>query len=323
MSVITDDAKNRYVMYPILHREAFDFYKKHLATFWTAEEIDLTVDVKEFRDKLNAKERHFIKVILAFFAASDGIVLENLALRFYRDVPVAEVRAFYAVQMMMETVHSETYSLLIDTLVQDSEKDELFDALNTYPCVAAKAKWAIDYIQSASDFTQRLAAFIIVEGVFFSSSFCAIFWLKKRGLMPGLAFSNELISRDEGLHCDFGVFLFKNYAKTAGNKETIHRMFREAVDVELAFVDNILPDGLFGMNAAAMKTYVRFVANRLLVQMGMEPLFGSVKNPFEFMDLISLRGKTNFFERRVSEYAKARVLNNDKTLGSFSMDADF
>lgn len=320
------DKKDRYVMYPIKYPVAFDFYKKHVAKFWTVEEIDLCTDIIDFKTKLTDDERYFIQLILAFFAGSDGIVLENLALRFYHDIPIAEVRAFYAVQMFMETIHSETYSLLIDTLVPQNQKEQLFNAVQEIPCVATKAQWCLKWIEDKqASFALRLVAFIITEGIFFSSSFCAIFYFKKRNLLQGVSFSNELISSDEALHCDFGIYILHKFVDLTNHVPEINQMFQEAVDIEIEFVKSILPNNLKGMNATLMAQYVKFVANRLLVQMKLEPIFGNISNPFDFMDLISLRGKTNFFNRRVSEYTKAKVLNStvDKKLDEFSVNEDF
>lgn len=320
---------NRHVMFPIKYDDVWAFYKKHLACFWTVEEIDLTTDKKDWDTKMNENEQHFVKVVLAFFAASDGIVIENLGMRFMSEVQIPEIRAFYGFQIMMEGIHSETYSLLIDTLISDKkEKETLFQAVEHYPCVKKKADWALNWIGSDAPFAQRLLAFICVEGVFFSGSFCAIFWLKKRGLLPGLAFSNELISRDEGLHTDFGCLLYSKYVKKPLDPKQAQQMIREAVAIEKEFVTEALPVSLIGMNAVLMQQYIEFIADRLLLGLHIEPIFGT-QNPFEFMNMISIQGKTNFFERRVSEYQKAGVMSKlrgdaqDDISNSFDLDMDF
>lgn len=311
---------NRYVMFPLQDNEIWEMYKKHVASFWTAEEIDLSQDTKDW-DKLNKNEQHFIKSVLAFFAASDGIVLENLLENFGLDVQLPEARCFYAFQGAMENIHSETYSLLIDTLVKDSkEKDRLFKAMHTMDSVKRKAKWAVKWMSAKSSFAQRLIAFAAVEGIFFSGSFCAIFWLKKRGLMPGLTFSNELISRDEGLHTDFACLLYSKITKGVP-QEIAHTIISEAVECEHEFVTKSLPVGLIGMNAGRMSTYIEFVADRLLYSLGYEKLY-NVGNPFEWMEMISLQGKTNFFERRVGEYQKAGVMAEAED-NCFALDMDF
>ena len=310
---ILEDNPNRFVLFPIEHNDIWNFYKKSEASFWTAEEIDLAADIVDWNDKLNDDERYFVKHILAFFAASDGIVNENLAENFVAEVQYTEAKFFYGFQIMMENIHSETYSLLIDTYIKDkAEKDKLFNAIETLDCVKEKANWALEWIENGS-FAERIVAFAAVEGIFFSGSFCSIFWLKKRGLMPGLSFSNELISRDEGMHCDFACMLYNDHIVNKLPKKTI----------EKEFVCDALPVRLIGMNADLMSQYIEFVADRLLVELGNEKVF-NVTNPFDFMDMISLQGKTNFFEKRVGEYQKAGVLNKaseeDK---SFSLDADF
>lgn len=313
----------RFVLFPIQHPHIWEIYKKAEASFWTTEEIDLSSDLADWHDKLNADERHFIKHVLAFFAASDGIVNENLAVNFMHEVQYPEARCFYGFQIMMENIHSETYSLLIDTYIQDTtEKDHLFRAIETLSCVEKKANWALRWIEQGS-FAERLVAFAAVEGIFFSGSFCAIFWLKKRGLMPGLSFSNELISRDEGLHTDFACMLYHELQKGL-SEERITEIITEAVAIEQEFVTDALPVKLIGMNADLMNQYIAFVADRLLVSLGCEKVY-KVSNPFDFMDLISLQGKTNFFEKRVSEYQKSGVMNTldqdaDK---AFSLDEDF
>jgi len=278
-------------------------YKKHEASFWTAEEIDLTHDYKDW-EKLTADEQHFIKWVLAFFAASDGIVLENLAQRFLSEVQIPEARAFYSFQMAMETTHSHTYSLLIDTYVKDEvEKNKLFRAIEHMPSIQEKAAWALKWTASQDQsFAMRLAAFAAVEGIFFSGSFCSIFWLKKRGKMPGLTFSNELISRDEGLHCDFACLLFSMLERRPP-ESAIHEMIRDATDVEVRFIREALPVSLIGMNADLMTQYIQFIADRLLVSLGYNKLW-KVENPFDWMEMISLQGKTNFFEKRVGEYKR-------------------
>ena len=313
---------NRFVLFPIEHNEIWEMYKLHAAAFWTAEEIDLAEDAKDWK-KLNDNERHFLKHVLAFFAASDGIVNENLVTNFADEVQWAEARCFYGFQIMMENIHSETYSLLIDTYVKDDkEKDTLFKAIENFPAIKKKADWALKWIESDS-FAERLIAFAGVEGVFFSGSFCSIFWLKKRGLMPGLTFSNELISRDEGVHCDFAVHLHNNHMINKVPKERIKEILLDALNIEREFITESLPVSLIGMNAKLMTQYLEFVTDRLLDQFGCEKEF-NVSNPFDFMDMINLQGKTNFFEKRVAEYQKAGVLNNDKKDESnFGLDDDF
>ena len=316
------ETKNRFVLFPIQHDDIWDMYKKHEASFWTAEEIDLAPDLKDW-EKLNDGERHFISHVLAFFAASDGIVNENLVVNFLEEVQNPEARCFYGFQVMMENIHAETYSLLIDTYIKDPvEKDRLFNAIDTIPCVSKKAEWALRWVESEL-FTERLIAFAAVEGIFFSGSFCSIFWLKKRGLMPGLSFSNELISRDEGLHCDFACMLYTNYIQNKLPKERILQIITEAVAIEQEFVTDALPVKLIGMNAELMSQYIEFVADRLLYELIGEKHYNAT-NPFDFMELISLQGKTNFFERRVSEYKKAGVSNNSGNQDhTFSLDEDF
>ena len=312
---------NRFVLFPIKHDDIWSFYKKSEASFWTAEEIDLHQDISDWSNKLNDNERHFIKHVLAFFAASDGIVNENLAENMIGEVQYTEAKFFYGFQIMMENIHSETYSLLIDTYIQDTkEKDYLFNAIETLPCVTKKAKWAFRWIDNGS-FAERLIAFAAVEGIFFSGSFCSIFWLKKRGLMPGLSFSNELISRDEGMHCDFACLLYNQHIQNKLPKELIESMITDAVDIEKEFVSDAIPVNLIGMNSDLMCQYIEFVADRLLNSLG-NPKVYNVENPFPWMDLISLQGKTNFFEKRVGEYQKAGVLA-DKDKQIFSMDEDF
>ena len=301
------DDPTRFVLFPIKHHDIWKMYKLAEGSFWTAEEIDLSRDMKDW-ETLNEGERHFVKTILAFFAGSDGIVVENLGVRFMKEVQVPEARCFYGFQIAMENIHSETYSLLIDTYVRDDpkEKHRLLNAIEEIPCVARKAKWALRWIEDEkSSFETRLVAFACVEGIFFSGSFCALFWLKKRGIMPGLTFSNELISRDEGMHTDFACLLYSKVPQKLP-EATVHEMFREAVAIEKEFITDALPCRLIGMNAGMMATYLEFVADRLLVQLGYAKIWRSA-NPFDWMQNISLRGKTNFFEKRVSEYNHASV----------------
>ncbi|GAB2461226.1 ribonucleoside-diphosphate reductase [Hymenobacter qilianensis] len=310
---------NRFVLFPIQNDDVWQFYKKAEASFWTAEEIDLSQDQKDW-ENLNDNEKHFISHVLAFFAASDGIVNENLAVNFMQEVQMPEARCFYGFQIMMENIHSETYSLLIDTYIKDpKEKDRLFNALETVPCVKKKGEWALKWINS-EDFAERIIAFAAVEGIFFSGSFCSIFWLKKRGLMPGLTFSNELISRDEGLHCDFACLLY-GYLQNKLSEERVHSIIRDAVTIEQEFVTDALPVNLIGMNAKNMAQYIEFVADRLLVSLGYSKIYNA-SNPFDFMEMISLQGKTNFFEKRVAEYQKAGVMS-ERTENAFSLDEDF
>ncbi|WP_281231721.1 ribonucleotide-diphosphate reductase subunit beta [Flavobacterium gelatinilyticum] len=319
---ILQENKNRFVIFPIKHHDIWEWYKKMEASFWTAEEIDLHQDLSDWNNKLNDDERYFIKHILAFFAASDGIVNENLAENFVNEVQYAEAKFFYGFQIMMENIHSETYSLLIDTYVKDeAEKAELFNALEVFPAIGKKAEWALKWIESDS-FAERLIAFAAVEGIFFSGAFCSIYWLKKRGLMPGLTFSNELISRDEGVHCDFAVHLHNHHLVNKVPKERIKEIIVDALDIERQFVTESLPVSLIGMNAGLMTQYLEFVADRLLVELGCERVYGSA-NPFDFMDMISLQGKTNFFEKRVAEYQKSGVMNTDSDAQKISFDADF
>ena len=316
---------DRFVLFPIQHSDIWEMYKMEQASFWTAEEIDLAEDLKDWKE-LNENEKHFLKHILAFFAASDGIVNENLVMNFSNEVCWPEARAFYGFQIMMENIHAETYSLLIDTYITDeNEKDHLFKALETVPSVKKKGEWAMRWLsRKRGSFAERLVAFAAIEGIFFSGSFCAIFWLKKRGLMPGLTFSNELISRDEGLHCDFACLLHNKLLKGAG-ENVIRSIIAEAVEIELEFVTNAIPVSLIGMNSDLMKQYIQFVADRLLVALGATKLY-NVGNPFPWMEMISMQGKTNFFEKRVAEYQKAGVMDNS-SLGSvqqrFSVDEDF
>ena len=318
---ILEDNKDRFVLFPIQHDDIWSFYKKSEASFWTAEEIDLSADMNDWENKLNDDERFFIKHVLAFFAASDGIVNENLAENFLSEVQYTEAKFFYGFQVMMENIHSETYSLLIDTYIKNpEEKNKLFNAIDTLDCVKKKADWALSWIENAS-FAERLVAFAAVEGIFFSGSFCSIFWLKKRGLMPGLSFSNELISRDEGMHCDFACLLYGKHLINKLPQETIEKIITDAVTIEKEFVCDSLPVKLIGMNAQLMSQYIEFVADRLLVELG-NPKIYNATNPFDFMDLISLQGKTNFFEKRVGEYQKSGVMGN-KDDNVFSLDEDF
>ncbi|GAB4205976.1 MAG: ribonucleotide-diphosphate reductase subunit beta [Bacteroidia bacterium] len=318
---ILQENKDRFVLFPIQYHDIWEMYKKAESSFWTAEEIDLMQDLQDWNNKLNDDEKHFIKHVLAFFAASDGIVNENLAVNFLREVQFPEARCFYGFQVMIENIHSETYSLLIDTYIKDSdEKNKLFNAIETVPCVGKKAEWALRWINNGS-FVERLIAFAAVEGIFFSGSFCSIFWLKKRGLMPGLSFSNELISRDEGLHCDFACLLYTKYIQNKLPESTVHQIIREAVSIEHEFVRDAIPVRLIGMNADLMCQYIEFVADRLLVALGCSKIFNAT-NPFDFMEMISLQGKTNFFEKRVSEYKKAAV-GTKLQENTFKLDEDF
>jgi ribonucleoside-diphosphate reductase beta chain len=315
---LLQDQENRWVLFPIKHQQVWEFYKKAEASFWTSEEIDFSKDQKDW-NTLNNDEKHFIKYVLAFFAGSDGIVSENLALRFMKDIQIPEVRCFYGFQIAMENIHSETYSLLIDTYIKDEpEKNKLFNAIRLVPSIQKKAEWAYRWIESTDSFQTRLLGFAIVEGLFFSGSFCAIFWLKKRGLMPGLTFSNELISRDEALHTEFAVFLYNNLDNKL-SEETVHTIFQEAVNIEKEFITGSLPCALIGMNMIMMSEYIEYVADRLLVQLGYSKIWNA-KNPFDFMEMISMSGKTNFFEKRVSEYAKANVKSNQASNENFEFE---
>lgn len=325
-----DDHGSRFSLFPIEHPDLWNMYKQHVASFWTADEIDLSADLSDWQERLTHSERHFISMVLAFFAGADGIVVENLAARFCQEITVPEARCFYGFQMAMESIHQETYCLLIDTYITNpKDRDLLFSAHTSVPSVKRKASWAQKYIGSTATFAERLVAFAAVEGIFFSGSFCAIFWLKKRGLMPGLTFSNELISRDEGLHCSFACQLYSKLQRKLSEIK-IHELIAEAVEVEKGFVCDALPVSLIGMNASLMTQYIEFVADRLLMDLGYRPLFGS-KNPFDWMDMISLEGKTNFFEKRVGEYQKSGVMaslsadENASSKGrkSLSFDADF
>ncbi len=309
----------RFVLLPIQHPDLWQQYKQHKASFWTAQEIDLESDLADWWS-LSSGERHFVSHVLAFFAASDGIVNENLAVNFMREVQIPEARCFYGFQVAMENIHSETYSLLIDTYIQkQDEKDHLFNAIDTIPAVKEKASWALRWIDQGN-FAERLVAFAAVEGIFFSGSFCALFWLKKRGLMPGLTFSNELISRDEGLHCQFACSLY-HMLKQRLSSDTVHAIIRDAVSIEKNFICEALPVSLIGMNAELMSQYIEFVADHWLDALGYSKLYNT-KNPFDFMDMISLEGKTNFFEKRVGDYQKAGVLGT-KSEQVFSLEEDF
>ena len=319
---ILQENKNRFVIFPIKHHDIWEWYKKMEASFWTAEEIDLSQDLNDWNNKLTNDERYFVKHILAFFAASDGIVNENLAENFVSEVQYAEAKFFYGFQIMMENIHSETYSLLIDTYVKDeAEKAELFNALEVFPAIKKKADWALKWIESPS-FAERLIAFAAVEGIFFSGAFCSIYWLKKRGLMPGLTFSNELISRDEGVHCDFAVHLHNHHLINKVPKDRIRSIIVDALNIEREFITESLPVSLIGMNSGLMTQYLEFVADRLLVELGCEREYNT-SNPFDFMDMISLQGKTNFFEKKVAEYQKAGVMNTDVEAQKITFDADF
>lgn len=313
---------NRFVLFPIEHNDLWEWYKTQQAMIWTAEEIDLSDDLNHWNKRLNDDERYFIKHILAFFAASDGIVNENLAENFVNEVQYTEAKFFYGFQICMENVHSETYSLLIDTYVKDEqEKNKLFRAIENFPAIKKKADWALKWVESDS-FAERLIAFAAVEGIFFSGAFCSLFWLKKRGLMPGLTFSNELISRDEKVHCDFAIHLHNNHIINKVSKERIREIIISALDIEREFITEALPVSLIGMNAKMMTQYLEFVTDRLLVDLGCEKVY-DVKNPFSFMDMLGLEGKTNFFEKRVSEYQKAGVKQVGEKSDAFNLDADF
>jgi ribonucleotide reductase beta subunit family protein with ferritin-like domain len=318
--VILQENKNRYVLFPIKYNSMYELYKKAESTFWTASEIDLVKDNNDWEHALNDNERHFIKNIIGFFAGSDGIIMENLAVRFLREIQIPEARAFYSYQIFNESIHSETYSLLIDTYIKDTqEKNKIFNSIENIPCVAKKAQWAYKWIENKDvSFATRLLSFAIVEGVFFSGSFCAIYWLKKRGLMPGLTFSNELISRDEGLHCEFACLLY-SYIKNKVPNSIVYEIFQEAVSIEKEFITESIPCAMIGMNSTMMCQYIEFVANRLLLQLGYDKLW-DVENPFDFMELISLRPKTNFFELRVGEYTKSTINENSN---NFDFSNDF
>ncbi len=318
---ILQDNPGRFVIFPIQHHDIWRFYKLSQSNFWTAEEIDLQQDLVDWSTKLNDDERHFIKHVLAFFAASDGIVNENLAEHFLSEVQYTEAKFFYGFQIMMENIHSETYSLLIDTYIKDpKEKDFLFNAMDTLDCVSKKANWALRWIDKGN-FQERLIAFAAVEGIFFSGSFCSIYWLKKRGLMPGLSFSNELISRDEGMHCDFACLLYNNHLVERLDPAIVRDIIMDAVVIEKEFVSDALPVKLIGMNAEMMCQYIEFVADRLLTSLGVGKVYNA-ENPFQWMELISITGKTNFFEKRVGDYQKAGVMGN-RDDQVFSINEDF
>ena len=306
---------HRYVMFPLQDDAVWKMYKKQVDCFWRAEEIDLSKDLAHWNNELTSEERYFLSMILAFFAASDGIVLENLAVRFMKDVQLAEARAFYGFQIAMENIHSEVYSLLIDAYVKDTaERNRLFNAIETFPCITKKADWAVRWIHDKrSSFQTRLVGFACVEGIFFSGAFCAIYWMKKRGLLPGLTFSNELISRDEALHTEFAVLMYKKTPKPKRlPRAKINEIIKEAVSIEQEFICEALPCRLIGMNSKLMNQYIEFVADRLIVQLGYDKIYGSA-NPFDFMEMISIEGKTNFFEKRVGEYALADKRVDDAT----------
>ena len=310
---------NRFVMFPIKHDDIWKMYQKQIDCFWRPEEIDLTKDSSDW-ESLNDDERYFISMILAFFAASDGIVLENLAMRFMNDVQISEARAFYGFQIAMENIHSHTYSLLIETYIKDSnEKHKLFNAIEIFPCIKKKSDWTQKWIHdNRSSFATRLVAFACVEGIFFSGAFCSIYWLKKRGLMPGLTFSNELISRDEALHCEFAILLYSKLQKKI-SQSRIHEIIKDAVEIETEFICEALPCRLIGMNSQMMTQYIQFMADRLCIQLGYDKIY-NVNNCFSFMELISLDGKSNFFEKRVSDYALANKTQNSET---FMLNEDF
>jgi ribonucleoside-diphosphate reductase subunit M2 len=316
--ILTPD-DNRFVMFPIKYDDIWSMYKKQIDCFWRAEEIDLSKDLNHW-ETLTADEKHFVSMILAFFAASDGIVLENLAQRFMSDVQISEARAFYGFQIAMENIHSQTYSLLIETYIKDKEqKNKLFNAIENYPCIKKKSDWAQKWINdNRSSFATRLVAFACIEGIFFSGSFCSIFWLKKRGLMPGLTFSNELISRDEALHCEFAILLYSKLEKKVA-KAKIHDIIKECVEIETEFICEALPCRLIGMNSELMTQYIQFVADRLCVQLGYPKIYNAA-NPFSFMEMISIEGKTNFFEKRLADYALANVTKSDN---DFEFSEDF
>jgi ribonucleoside-diphosphate reductase beta chain len=320
---ILQENPGRFVLFPIQHHDIWKFYKDSEASFWTAEEIDLSQDVIDWENKLNSDEQHFIKHVLAFFAASDGIVNENLAENFVNEVQYTEAKFFYGFQIMMENIHSETYSLLIDTYIKDKEEqNKLFNAIDTIPAIKKKAEWAIKWIKSES-FIERLLAFAAVEGIFFSGSFCSIFWLKKRGLMPGLTFSNELISRDEGVHCDFACYLYNQHIQNKLSHDRVREIICGALEIEKEFIIESLPVKLIGMNSDLMSQYLEFVTDRLLVSLGVPKVYNS-ENPFDFMQNIALQGKTNFFEKRVAEYQKAGVKGSEsEDLSTAFDDIDF
>ncbi|EFC47709.1 predicted protein [Naegleria gruberi] len=318
---ILKENPHRFVLFPLHYPKMWEMYKKTMASFWTVEEVDLHTDITEW-EKLNSNEQHFIKTVLAFFAASDGIVNENLCQQFMAQVQVPEARCFYGFQIAIENIHAEMYSTLIETLIKDQrERNRLFHAIDTVPSVQKKANWALKWINSENLFAERLLAFACVEGIFFSGSFCSIFWLKKRGLMPGLSFSNELISRDEGLHTDFACLLYSTLKYTKLPQQVVHSLVYEAVEIEKEFISESLPVDLIGMNSRLMQQYIEMVADRLLVSIGYEKIYNS-SNPFDWMNIISVSGKTNFFEKKVGEYAKANIMSNKKDK-VFRLDDDF
>jgi ribonucleoside-diphosphate reductase beta chain len=320
---ILQENPGRFVLFPIEHHDLWKLYKQQEACFWTAEEIDLSQDITDWENKLNNDEQHFVKHVLAFFAASDGIVNENIATNFVNSVQYTEAKFFYGFQIMMENIHSETYSLLIDTYIKDKEEqNKLFNAIETVPAIQKKAKWAMNYIDNGT-FVERLIAFAAVEGIFFSGSFCSLFWLKKRGLMPGLTFSNELISRDEGMHCDYACHLYNNHIENKLSEKKIKDIICGALEIEKEFILEALPVRLIGMNSDLMAQYLEFVTDRLLVALGCSKVYNTT-NPFDFMENIAIQGKTNFFEKRVAEYQKAGVHNkSDEELDSAFSDMDF
>ena len=309
----------RFVLFPIIHNNLYQLYKKAESSFWTVSEIDLSKDLNDW-EKLNNDEQHFIKSIIGFFAGSDGIIMENLASRFMNEIQIPEARAFYSYQIFNESIHSETYSLLIDTYIKDNvEKEHIFNSIENIPSVAKKAAWAYKWIQNKDvSFATRLIGFAIVEGIFFSGSFCAIYWIKKRGLMPGLTFSNELISKDEGMHCEFACALYEMIQNKLEEK-TVHQIFKEAVEIEKEFIVDSIKCNMIGMNSELMKQYIEFVSDRLLVQLGYNKIW-NVENPFDFMEMISLRPKSNFFEVRVGEYAKSKIAESSN---NFEISGDF
>ena len=304
--VLLTENSNRFVLFPIVHNDIYQLYKKAESSFWTANEIDLSKDINDWQ-KLNNEEQHFIKNIIGFFAGSDGIIMENLSCRFMNEIKIPEARAFYSYQIFNESIHSETYSLLIDTYIKDmDEKNKIFNSIENIPSVSKKASWAYKWIENKKvSFATRLVAFAIVEGIFFSGSFCAIYWLKKRGLMPGLTFSNELISRDEGMHCEFACLLYSKI-KNRVDEDTIHTIFKEAIEIEKEFITESIPCNLIGMNSILMKQYIEFVSDRLLLQLGYEKIWNA-ENPFDFMEMISMIPKSNFFEIRSGQYQKANI----------------
>lgn len=310
----------RFVLFPIVHHDMYELYKKAESSFWTVNEIDLSKDINDWNEKLNNDEKHFIKNIIGFFAGSDGIIMENLACRFMNEIQIPEARAFYSYQIFNESIHSETYSLLIDTYIKDNEEKELiFNSIENIPSIAKKAKWAYKWIQNKSvSFSVRLIAFAIVEGIFFSGSFCAIYWIKKRGLLSGLTFSNELISKDEGMHCEFAILLYSKIKKRV-DEGIVHEIFKEAVNIEKEFIIDSIKCNMIGMNSDLMSKYIEFVSDRLLVQLGYNKIW-NVENPFDFMELISLRPKSNFFEVRVGEYAKSTISESST---KFELSNDF